>query len=89
MKNEEPSLIEYPSDFPLKILGHARAGYAQAVLEIVQKHAPDFDGSTMQMTPSKKGKYLSLTCTIRATSREQLDALYRELCDHPMVVMVL
>lgn len=82
-------LAEYPCDFPIKILGHTRAGFAQAMLEIVKRHAPDFDGSSMEMKSSKRGKYLSLTCVIRATSREQLDRLYRELCDHPMVVMVL
>jgi putative lipoic acid-binding regulatory protein len=85
----EPSLIEYPCDFPIKIMGHSQAGFAQAILEVVTRHAPDFDGASMAMKPSKRGKYLSLTCTIRATSREQLDALYQELCDHPMVVMVL
>ena len=85
----EASLIEYPCDFPIKILGHTRAGFAQAVLEVVQRHAPDFDGSAMEMKASKRGKYLSITCVIRATSCEQLDALYRELCAHPMVVMVL
>jgi putative lipoic acid-binding regulatory protein len=83
------TLIQYPCDFPIKILGQTRAGFAQAILEVVQRHAPDFDGASMEMRPSRKGKYLSVTCVIRATSREQLDALYRELCDHPMVVMVL
>lgn len=83
------TLIDYPCDFPIKVLGHTRAGFAQAVLEVVQRHAPDFDGAAMEMRPSRKGKYLSVTCVIRATSREQLDALYRELCGHPMVVMVL
>jgi len=82
-------LADYPCDFPIKILGHTRAGFAQAMLEIVKHHAPDFDGSSMAMKSSKRGKYLSLTCVVRATSREQLDRLYRELCDHPMVVMVL
>lgn len=82
-------LAEYPCDFPIKILGHTRAGFAQAMLEIVRRHAPDFDSSSMEMKSSRRGKYLSLTCVIRATSREQLDRLYRELCDHPMVVMVL
>ena len=82
-------LADYPCHFPIKILGHTRAGFAQAMLEIVRRHAPDFDGSSMEMKSSKRGKYLSLTCVIRATSREQLDRLYRELCDHPMVVMVL
>ena len=82
-------LADYPCDFPVKILGHTQAGFAQEMLEIVRRHAPDFDGSSMAMKSSKRGKYLSLTCVIRATSREQLDHLYRELCDHPMVVMVL
>jgi putative lipoic acid-binding regulatory protein len=82
-------LVEYPCEFPVKILGHTRAGFAQAILEIVRRHAPEFDGSSMEMKSSKRGKYLSLTCVIRATSHEQLDGLYRELCDHPMVVMVL
>ena len=86
---QDASLIEYPCEFPLKIMGPTRAGFAQAVLEVVQRHAPDFYGATLEMKSSKHGKYLSVTCTINATSREQLDALYQELCDHPMVVMVL
>jgi len=85
----EPSLLDYPCDFPIKILGYTRAGFAQAILEVVQRHAPDFDGASMEMKSSRRGKYLSVTCVIRATSRDQLDNLYRELCDHPMVVMVL
>ena len=59
------------------------------MMQIVMRHAPDFDPASMEMKSSKKGKYLSLTCIIQATSRAQLDNLYRELCDHPMVVMVL
>lgn len=87
--DQEPSLLAFPCDFPIKILGRTQAGYAQAVTAIVQRHAPDFDAATLEMRPSREGRYLSLTCTVRATSREQLDDLYRELCDHPMVVMVL
>jgi putative lipoic acid-binding regulatory protein len=86
---DDASLLEYPCDFPLKILGHTQAGFAQAVLEVVRRHAPDFDGSTIELRASKRRKYLSITCVIRATSRDQLDRLYQELCDHPMVVMVL
>ena len=70
-------------------MGRKERGFAQAVTEIVLKHAGDFDPATVEMRPSRQGKYLSVTCTVRATSREQLDALYRELCDHPSVVMVL
>jgi putative lipoic acid-binding regulatory protein len=89
MAVEPPSLIEYPCDFPIKVMGRTQAGFAQTVLGIVRSYAPDFDGTMMEMKTSKAGKYLSVTCTIRATSRQQLDDLYRELCDHPMVVMVL
>ena len=59
------------------------------VLTIVKRHAPDFDEASLEARISRKNTYLSLTCTIRAVSRAQLDALYQELCDHPMVVMVL
>ncbi len=83
------SLLEYPCEFPLKIFGLQQAGFAQAVLEVVNKHDPGFAAASMEMRASRNARYVSLTCTIRATSREQLDAVYQELCDHPMVVMVL
>ena len=85
----DSSLLAFPCDFPIKIMGRKQPGFAQAVTDIVLKHAPDFDLATVQMRPSRKGRYLSVTCVVRATSREQLDALYQELCDHPSVVMVL
>ncbi len=83
------TLLEFPCAFPLKIMGLAGDALAQAVLEVVLRHAPDFDGATMEMRASSGGKYLSLTCTINATSRPQLDALYRELSGHPLVKVVL
>lgn len=86
---EAASLLAFPTPFPIKILGRKEGGFAQGVLGIVRSHAPDFEPATVEMRPSRKGKYLSLTVTINATSREQLDALYRDLCDHPAVVMVL
>ncbi|SOD42274.1 hypothetical protein SAMN06298226_2610 [Nitrosovibrio sp. Nv4] len=70
-------------------LEHRRQDFTQAVLMIVKHHAPDFDDTSLEVRISSKNNYLSLTCTVRATSREQLDALYQELCDHPAVVMVL
>ncbi|KIO49905.1 YbeD family protein [Nitrosospira sp. NpAV] len=118
----ESSLIEYPCDFPIKIMGRVdglpvkpvvdrkceatpsyalddavtaisaddgRQDFIQVVLMIVKRHAPDFDEAGLEVKFSRKNTYLSLTCTIRAVSREQLDALYQELCDHPMVVMAL
>jgi putative lipoic acid-binding regulatory protein len=86
---ELESLLAFPCDFLIKIMGQTQPGFAQAILGVVLRHAPDFDAGTMEMRNSREGKYLSLTATIRATSREQLDDLYRELCDHPMVKMVL
>jgi len=70
-------------------MGRKERGFAQSVTDIVLKHAQDFNLATVQMRPSRQGKYLSVTCVVRASSRDQLDALYRELCDHPSVVMVL
>ncbi|MDX1376090.1 MAG: DUF493 domain-containing protein [Burkholderiales bacterium] len=84
-----PSLLDFPTPFPIKIMGRREGGFAQSVMEIVLRHAPDFQPATMEMRPSRQGTYISLTVTIEARSREQLDALYRELCDHPGVVMVL
>lgn len=86
---ELDSLIEYPCAFPIKIMGRQAPGFAQAVLAVVLRHDPGFDGATMEMRASKGGAYLSLTCTVTATSRPQLDALYQELSDHPLVKIVL
>ena len=85
----DETLLEFPCDFPLKVMGAAREGFAQAIVEVVMKHAPDFDAANVEMRPSKAGNYLSLTCTIRATSKPQLDALYRELTANPWVKIVL
>ncbi|MBK8338033.1 MAG: DUF493 family protein [Sterolibacteriaceae bacterium] len=83
------SLLEFPTAFPIKIMGRAADGFAQAVLDVVLAHAPDFDPASMEMRASSGGNYVALTCTIRATSRAQLDALYRGLSGHPMVKFVL
>jgi putative lipoic acid-binding regulatory protein len=87
--NTTESLIQYPTDFPIKVMGRREPRLVQTIVGIVQRHAPDFDPATVEMRTSRKNSYLSVTCTVRATSRDQLDALYRELCDHPSVVMVL
>ncbi len=85
----EGSPLAFPCDFPIKVMGRKQPGFAQIVTEIVLKHAPDFNTASIEMRPSRQGSYLSVTCIVRATSREQLDTLYQELCDHPSVVMVL
>jgi putative lipoic acid-binding regulatory protein len=89
MIDPKDSLIEYPCDFPLKVFGEAKPGFSEAVTRVVLAHAPDFDPESMEVRSSSNGKYISLTCTIRATSREQLDNVYRDLTSHPMVKMML
>ena len=83
------SLLTFPCVFPIKVMGRREDGFAQLVTDIVLKHAPDFHPETIEMRSSKQARYLSLTVTINAKSREQLDALYSELSKHPMVTMVL
>ena len=83
------SLLQFPTDFPLKIMGRKTDAFTQEMVALVRQHAPDFDASTVEMRPSKNGNYLSLTCTIQATSQAQLDDLYRALSSHPLVSFVL
>jgi hypothetical protein len=86
---ERETLLEFPCDFPLKIVGEAQVEFLQIVQDIVMRHAPDFDADSVVQKVSSGGKYVSLTCTINATSKPQLDDLYRELSAHPMVRVVL
>ena len=69
-------------------MGRTQPGFAQAVIDVVRRHAPDFDPATVEMRPSRENNYLSITTTINAQSQQQLDDLYRELCDHAMVQLV-
>lgn len=85
----EESLIEYPSLFPIKVMGANVDGFAEAVITIARQFDPGFDVETIETRPSSGGNYLGLTITITATSREQLDELYRTLSTHPMVKVVL
>jgi len=86
---EAPSLIEYPSRFPVKVMGANAPGFEQAVVDVALRFDPAYDRGTLQVRPSRGGRYLGLTLDITATSREQLDALYRALSTHPMVKVVL
>lgn len=85
----DQSLIEYPSEFPIKVMGLMQESFAQTIVEVVLEHDPTFHAGKMEMRPSAKGTYLSLTVTILAVNRTQLDNLYRALSSHPMVKMVL
>jgi len=85
----EQSLIEYPCDFPIKVMGMHVEGFVAAIAHVATQFDPNFQADTIEQRPSKAGKYLGLTVTVRVTSREQLDELYRTLTTHPMVKVVL
>ena len=85
----EQSLIEYPSAFPIKVMGAQADGFVDAVVAVARRFDPAFDEGSVELRPSKGGNYLGITITVTATSREQLDELYRTLSTHPMVKVVL
>jgi putative lipoic acid-binding regulatory protein len=83
------SLIKYPSRFPIKVMGPKADGFVHTVVGIVRQFDPGFDAATVELRNSSAGNYLGITVTVTATSREQLDGLYRALSGHPMVKVVL
>jgi uncharacterized protein len=83
------SLITYPSAFPIKVMGAQVDGFEAAMVALALQLDPGFDAATLERRPSSGGKYLGLTLTVTATSREQLDGLYRSFSSHPMVKVVL
>lgn len=85
----EESLIEYPCEFPIKVMGLMQDAFAQTMVDVVMALDPTFHAGKLEMRPSSKGNYISLTMTIYAVDRTQLDNIYRALSSHPMVKMVL
>ena len=83
------SLIEYPSQFPIKVMGEHSDDLVHSITKVAEEFDPSFDASTVELRPSSTGKYLGVTITVTATSREQLDNLYRALTSHPLVKVVL
>ena len=89
MISPEDSLIEYPSEFPIKVMGKAVPEFAEVLTEVVLQYDPVFDPAGIEFRPSKGGNYMGLTFRVTATSREQLDNLYKALHAHPLVSIVL
>jgi putative lipoic acid-binding regulatory protein len=83
------TLLEFPCDFPVKIVGRADEEFEPLVLTIVERHAPDFDRARASSRLSSDGNFISVTCTILARNQAQLDMLYQELSDHERVLMAL
>ena len=86
-RNEE--LIDYPCDFPIKVMGPTNDAFAKTIANVILEHDPAFDASTIETRTSSKGNYSSLTIVVHATSKAQLDQLYIALSSHPMVKIVI
>ena len=89
MDTSSALLIQYPSRFPIKVMGANADGFVHAMVSVARRFDPDFDAATVELRPSRERTYLGVTLTVKATSREQLDELYRTLSSHPMVRVVL
>ena len=85
----QESLIEYPCLFPIQVMGARVEGFTAALVSVARDFDPDFDEARLELRESRGGNYLSVTLTVTATSREQLDNLYRALTGHPLVKVVL
>ena len=85
----QETLIEFPCDFPIKVMGETHADFSAEIIKTIQKLIPSFDASQIEMRGSSGGKYISLTCTVHVTSKPQLDDIYRALSSHKMVKVVL
>jgi putative lipoic acid-binding regulatory protein len=88
-QDQQESCMEFPCQFPIKAMGVASEGLPLLVFEIVKRHAPDTDHDALTQRASKNGKYVSITVTIEATSRAQLDAIYQDLTASDQIMMAL
>jgi putative lipoic acid-binding regulatory protein len=89
MAEQEETLIEFPTDFPIKVMGETHDAFASTIIDLIRVHTPEFDASRVEMRASSGGRYISLTCTVFVTSKPQLDDIYRSLSSHPAVKYVL
>ena len=88
-KIPQETLIEFPCDFPIKVMGETHADFSKEMIKAIQSVITNFDANQIEMRGSSGGKYISLTCTVSVTSKLQLDDVYRALTAHPMVKFVL
>jgi len=83
------SLLEFPCDFPIKVMGKSHPEFAETIVSVVRQFDNEVDPERIETRPSSGGNYTGLTVTVRATSQAQLDDIYRALTGHPMVKVVL
>jgi putative lipoic acid-binding regulatory protein len=86
---ENAPRIEFPCAYPVKILGENRDSFAEVVVELTRRHAPEITEEHVQVRASRAGNYCAVTITIRATGEAQLRELHETLKAHPLVRLVL
>lgn len=86
---QQETLIEFPCDFPIKVMGETNSDFSAEIIKTIQKLEPKFDTSKVETRESSGGKYISLTCTCYVESKPQLDNIYRALTSHPLTKFVL
>lgn len=89
MPEQEPPKIEFPCDYPIKVLGRSGEDLEEVIVEVFERHAPGFDQETISIKASSKGTFTSLTITITATGPDQLEALHQDLLATGRVQMVI
>ncbi len=87
--NPEETLVEFPCDFLIKVMGETSDDFANTMVEVIQVHEPSFDATKVDMRASSGGRFISLSCNVYVTSKPQLDNIYRALSEHPLVKYVL
>lgn len=85
----EDTLFEFPCPFPIKAMGKNDVELDVLIIEIISRHAPDISPADLKARPSKDGNFLAITATIQAHSKQQLDAIYQDLTDHPLILFAL
>ena len=88
-ENKTQSVLEFPCNFPIKVMGRSKPGFKQLAVQLVAQHAGEIDADAVRTAPSRNGNFTALTITIVATSREQLDKIYQDLTEHEEVLMAL
>lgn len=83
------TLIEFPCQFPIKIVGLNIPFFQETICRLIKAHCPDFADNQIASRLSSGDRYVSLTATVQATSKAQLDSIYQELsaCEHTMMVL--
>ena len=89
MTQPEPPKIEFPCDYPIKVLGRACEALQPTVVEIFEQHAPGFNAETLKVNASSGGTFVSITITIEATGPDQLATLHQALMATGLVSMVI